>query len=126
MIALVMDSRGNWRRRVVDATGLPFSRIRALRRLADGPRTLSGLAESMTTDAPATTVIVNNLEGRGLVLRTPHPDDKRAKVVSLTAEGKRVLRSAKAVTEGAPPSFDALDAKDVADLLRLMHRLRSA
>jgi DNA-binding MarR family transcriptional regulator len=125
VVALVMDSRGDWRRKVTEATGLPFSRVRALRRLGATPLTLRALAESMSTDAPATTVIVNDLEARGLVLREPHPDDKRAKVVSLTTEGKRVLRSARAVTERAPASFDALTAEDIANLTRIVMRLRS-
>jgi DNA-binding MarR family transcriptional regulator len=119
-----MDSIGDWRRKMTAATGLPFSRVRALRRLGPGPLTLRALAESMSTDAPAATVIVNDLEARGLVRRAPHPDDKRAKVVSLTPDGKRLVRSAEAVMESAPPSFDALDAKDVEDLTRIVKRLR--
>ncbi|MFX6728793.1 MarR family transcriptional regulator, partial [Acinetobacter baumannii] len=68
-----------------------FSRIRALTRLQDGPRTLSELAEAMSIDAPAATVIVNDLESRGLVERQALPDDRRAKRVSLTAEGRRMV-----------------------------------
>src|SRR5580658_4026955 len=108
MVALVMDGRWDWRRRMSDAAGLPFSRVRALDRLRHGPMTLRELADVIGADAPATTVIVNDLEERRLVTREAHPDDRRAKVVSLTSEGRRVLRAARAVTEKAPSAFGAL------------------
>jgi DNA-binding MarR family transcriptional regulator len=124
LVALVMDSRWDWRRKMSDATGLPFSRVRTLDRLQrGGPMTLRALADVIGADAPATTVIVNDLEARGLVTREAHPDDRRAKVVALTAEGRRVCRAGRAVTERAPATLDALTDKDVVDLLRILSRL---
>jgi DNA-binding MarR family transcriptional regulator len=125
LVALVMDGRWDWRRKMSEAAGLPFSRVRALDRLRRGPLTLRALAEVIGTDPPATTVIVNDLEARGLVVREAHPEDKRAKVVSLTAGGRRIVQSARAVTEKAPPTFDALTDKDAADLMRIAERLGS-
>lgn len=126
LVALVMDSRWDWRRKMSEAAGLPFSRVRALDRLRRGPLTLRALSEVVGTDPPATTVIVNDLESRGLVMRQTHPDDKRAKIVSLTPEGRRVLRSARAVTEKAPVAFDELTDGDVAELNRIVERLGKA
>jgi DNA-binding MarR family transcriptional regulator len=123
LVALVMDTRGDWRRKVADATGLPFSRVRALRRLGDGPLTLRDLAESMGSDAPAATAAVNALEERGLVERRPHPDDRRAKIVSLTPAGRRTLGAARKVTEQAPEAFAQLSPKDVRDLARILARV---
>jgi DNA-binding MarR family transcriptional regulator len=123
LVALVLDSRWDWRRKMSEAAGLPFSRVRALDRLRRGPLTLRALADVIGTDPPATTVIVNDLEARGLVVRETHPEDKRAKVVSLTAEGRRVVRAARAVTDKAPAAFDALTDEDVAELLRIVERL---
>ena len=108
---------------MAEAAGLPFSRVRALDRLRRGSLSLRALAEVVGTDPPATTVIVNDLEARGLVVRETHPDDKRTKVVSLTTEGRRVARVARAVTEKAPATFEALTEKDVADLMRIVERL---
>jgi DNA-binding MarR family transcriptional regulator len=123
LVALVMDGRWDWRRKMAEAAGLPFSRVRALDRLRRGPLTLRALADVTGTDPPATTVLVNDLEERGLVVRETHPDDKRQKVVSLTPEGRRVMRSARAVTDKAPATFDALTDRDVADLIRIADRL---
>ena len=45
--SLVTDRLDEYRRLVVEATGLPFSRARALRRLTAGPLTHSALAEAL-------------------------------------------------------------------------------
>ncbi len=124
LVALVMDSRWDWRRRMSEAAGLPFSRVRALDRLRPGPLTLRALADVIGADPPATTVIVNDLEARGLVLREAHPEDKRAKIVSLTPAGRRVLKSAKSVTDRAPEIFASLTDEEVTDLARIVEKLR--
>ena len=124
LVTLVMDSRGDWRRKVSEATGLPFSRVRALKRLVDAPLTLSELAYLMSTDAPAATVAVNDLERRGLVERTPHPENRRAKLVALTPSGKRVLAGMRAITDQAPDAVAALPAADLARMQRILEAIR--
>ena len=80
MAAVVFDNRDAWKRDVIDTTGLPFSRVRVLRRLAKQPMTAKEIAEAATMDAPATSVAVNDLEDRGLVVREAHPTNRRCKV----------------------------------------------
>jgi DNA-binding MarR family transcriptional regulator len=123
IVTLVMDSRGGWRKMVSEATGLPFSQIRALKRLAGGPLTLSELATAMDADAPAATVAVNGLEERGLVERKARHEDRRVKTVSLTAEGKKVLRQAKTLVERAPEAFRSLSEGDVEVLRKIIGRV---
>lgn len=120
-----MDSRGDWRRSVTEATGLPFSRVRALWRLTDRPLTLAELADAMAVDAPAATVAVNDLERRGLVRRTPHPTNRRAKLVALTDEGVRMVRVARAVVDNPPPAVTALSTGDLAQLGLLLDTITS-
>ena len=102
MAAVVFDNRDAWKRDVIETTGLPFSRVRVLRRLARRPMTAKEIAEAATMDAPATTVAVNDLEDRGLVVREAHPTNRRCKVVSLTDEGRRVVASIDGVDDPAP------------------------
>ncbi|MCK5757008.1 MAG: MarR family transcriptional regulator, partial [Mycobacterium sp.] len=64
MSAFVLDNRDGWRRAVVDRSGLPFSRIRILKRLSRHPMTVKEIAAAATVDAPAATVAVNDLEER--------------------------------------------------------------
>ena len=113
LVELVMETRGEWRRKVVEATGLPFSRVRALWRLEHGPRTLAELAQQMGTDAPATTVLVDALEQRGLVKRMPHPTDRRAKQVSITAAGRRIVDVVEKIGDPPPAAFERLPDVDL-------------
>jgi len=119
----VMETRGEWRRKVSEATGLPFSRARALWRLERGPLTLSELAHDMGTDAPAATVLINALEERGLVKREAHPTDGRAKQVSLTAAGRRVLAVVAGITDQPPQAFAELPSAELAALRRTLEKL---
>jgi len=127
MVGLVWETRGEWRRKVSEVTGLPFSRTRVLRRLFDAPMTLTQLAEATGSDAPATTVAVNDLEHRGLVERYPHPENKRAKLVSLTPSGKQMIeRVRRTVRDDAPPGVNDLSKTDLAHLRRILERIDRA
>ncbi|SBS74191.1 Regulatory protein MarR [uncultured Mycobacterium sp.] len=125
MSSLVLDNKDGWRRAVVDRTGLPFSRIRILRRLASQPMTVKEVAEAATIDAPAATVAVNDLETRGLVVRQPHPDNRRCKLVSLTEAGRDVITVLDDTDDPAPAALAALDDQDLQALQRILARLIS-
>ena len=123
LVELVMETRGDWRRKVAEATGLPFSRVRALWRLERGPRTLRELADDMGVDAPATTVLIDALEKRGLVRRTPHPTDRRAKEVSLTPAGRRMLDVVDRLTDEPPATLAQLTVAELNQFIRTLERL---
>jgi DNA-binding MarR family transcriptional regulator len=124
MVSLVWETRGEWRRKVGEATGLPFSRVRILWRLFDAPLTLKQLAEMTGSDAPATTVAINDLEERGLVERRPHPENRRAKLVSLTPAGKQLVeRVYRTVRDDAPLEVQQLSKTDLAHLRRILERI---
>lgn len=123
MSALVLENKDAWRRAVVELTGLPFSRIRILRRLDRHPLTVKQVAEAATIDAPAATVAVNDLESRGLVVREINPGNRRSKVVSLTAAGRRMLDAVNEVSDPPPAALVALDDEDLRRLRTILSRL---
>jgi DNA-binding MarR family transcriptional regulator len=123
LVSLVMESRTDWRREACRVTGLPFNQIRALKRVGAGPVTLAALADSMTVDAPAATVAVNSLEKAGLVARAPHPTNKRAKLVELTADGRRTLDAAMSVADKPPRALTALSAAELRTLSQVVDQL---
>ena len=122
LVELVMETRGEWRRSVTQATGLPFSRVRALWRLERGPLTLAELAQEMGADAPATTVLVDALEERRLVKRAPHPTDRRAKQVSLTAAGRRMVDVVEKIGDPPPAAFERLTDVELRRLRAALER----
>ena len=125
MAAVVFDNRDTWKRDVIERSGLPFSRIRVLRRLAWRPMTAKEVAESATMDAPAATVAVNDLEERGLVVREVNPANRRCKVISLTDAGRGVVAAIDGVEDPAPSAFEALDVADLRALRDLLAKLRA-
>lgn len=110
-------------REVCRALDLSFVKVKAVRRLAGQPMSLSRLASALLIDAPYATVIVGDLERRGLVTRSPNPDDGRSKLVSVTAAGRRAARLAEAILGEPPPALRALNAGDLAELERIMRAL---
>jgi len=108
---------------VSHALGLSFARVRALRRLAAHPLTLRELAERLAADPPYVTLIVDDLEERGLVQRMPHPKDRRAKLVQLTPSGRAAAARADAILDEPPAALRDVPAKDLAALLRVLERL---
>lgn len=123
MAAVVFDNRDGWKRDVIETSGLPFSRIRVLRRLARKAMSLREIAEATMMDAPAATVAINDLEDRGLVVRTPDPADRRSKLVSLTQAGCDVVARIDRVEDPAPPSIAALSDDDLLALRDVLAKL---
>ena len=123
MASVVIDNRDSWKRAVVERSGLPFSRIRVLRRLARGPMTVKQVAAAATMDAPAATVAVNDLEDRGLVVRTPEPTNRRCKVVSLTDAGRDLVGVINAIDDPAPDALTALDDPELKQLRALLAKI---
>lgn len=115
--------RNDRRREVADAAGLSYVRVKALRRIAAEPLTLGELADFLVNDRPYTTLVVNALERRGLVVRTPHPLDRRRKIVTATADGKAVLHKANAVSDAPPDALCALSEHELATLRKLLDKL---
>ncbi len=108
---------------VSEALGLSWARVLALRRLATQPHTLRALAEQLAADPPYVTLIVDDLENRGLVQRMPHPEDRRAKLVELTAAGRAASARAETILDEPPAALRNVRAEDLAAVLRVCERL---
>jgi len=123
MLLQVVGTRDKWKRAITERTGLPFSRIKILRQLRSGPMTVKELAAAAAMDAPAATVTVNDLEERGLVLRSVDPANRRSKVVSITERGGDVVADALATHDPVPESIAALSEPDLRTLRDLLRKL---
>ncbi|TDV57348.1 MarR family transcriptional regulator [Actinophytocola oryzae] len=100
--------------------GMSFIRLKALGKLDRAPMTMRELAALLAVDAPYTTVVVDDLESRGLVERRPDPHDRRRKIVAITAAGRRLARRAGRILDEPPATLSALPAQDIAHLDRIM------
>jgi DNA-binding MarR family transcriptional regulator len=122
---LVLD-RYDRRRDVCDSLGMSFIRVKALRYVAETPLTMRELAARLAIDAPYTTLVVGDLERRGLVERTAHPTDRRSKIVTATPSGVAAARQAEDILNEPPEPVRELDADDIAALDRIVARLLGA
>jgi DNA-binding MarR family transcriptional regulator len=125
MCDLVLDNER--RRAVSDAVGLPFGRIRALRRVAASPVPLAmgELAAMLGIDAPNATLVVDELERQGLVERRAHPTDRRVKVVAATLLGSTTARKANEIMSRPPDVLTALSGSQLEALVRILETVRS-
>ncbi|QRP43955.1 MarR family winged helix-turn-helix transcriptional regulator [Amycolatopsis sp. FDAARGOS 1241] len=120
--SLVLD-RHERKREVCDALGMSFIKIKALRRVAARPLTMSELTEQLNTDRPYTTHVVDELVRRGLVLREQHPEDRRSRVVTVTPAGHDAAALANRILGEPPKAMLAMSSEDLAELDRLTELL---
>ncbi|MFI0407300.1 MarR family winged helix-turn-helix transcriptional regulator [Actinomadura sp. 3N508] len=124
-LRVLLLERGDRRREATEALGMSFFRIKALRRIAAAaePMTLRDLADALLTDRPYTTLVVDDLVGRGLVERSPNPADRRSKLVTVTETGRAAAARAERILDTPPPSLYDLPADELAVLDRVTARL---
>ncbi|MEV4812648.1 MarR family winged helix-turn-helix transcriptional regulator [Micromonospora avicenniae] len=102
------------------------SQARALGVLArHGVLRPGALAEHLRIAPRSATEVVDDLQRRGLVERRPDPNDRRATLVALTAEGVRTSTAIRATRQAeAERLFAELtpgDRDDLARILRTLH-----
>ena len=113
------------RREVSEEVGLSFGKIRALRRIARRPMSMSELASMLSVDPPNLTAVVDDLERAGLVERQAHPTDRRVKLVVATPEGTALAHKADEILARPPASLCALPAEDLEGLVRILAKLHA-
>ncbi len=125
---LVMRVARTLRRRGAEAMApwdLAPHQVRALRVIARHERIRPGeLAAHLRVAPRSVTDVIDALEARGLVERTPDPTDRRATVVTLTASGRRLVDETGAARRAdAEVYFARLSERDRAALRRILTRL---
>jgi DNA-binding MarR family transcriptional regulator len=84
------------------------------------------LAELLHTQPSRVVTMIDALEQRGLVERRPNPDDRRARELYLTEEGRKVLGSAfKQASRLEQRLCGGLSASEREQLLELLHRVEA-
>jgi DNA-binding MarR family transcriptional regulator len=83
------------------------------------------LGKAMGVDPSTMVSLIDELEARGLAKRQPHPKDRRARAVVLTAKGRRLRergrRMASQVEDEVLGGLSAADRRELLRLLRLAH-----
>ena len=89
----------------------------------DGSR-LSDLARGANMSPQAMGELVDELEELGYVVRRPHPTDRRAKLIVLTAKGRDCIAAGLTTIQGLEEKIaDILGDRGRSDLRRLLRKL---
>ena len=81
--------------RSIEDAGLGLTDFAALEALLHkGPLTITEIQGKVLLASGSMTAAVDRLENKGLIKRSPAPSDRRAKVLQLTPEGRRIVEAA--------------------------------
>jgi MarR family 2-MHQ and catechol resistance regulon transcriptional repressor len=92
--------------------------------LHKGPQLVNTIGKKVLLTSGSITTAIDRLENRGLVHRMPHPEDQRARLVTLTEAGHRVIECAFRVhAQDMEETVKVLDARERMQLVRLLKKL---
>ena len=111
--------------RAYEETGLnPYHHAVLVALAEDEHETQGSIADALGYDRGQLVGLLDELEERGLVERRRDPKDRRRQIVSMTAEGKKVLGQLRAVSQRLEDEFLApLDPAEQQRLHALLLRL---
>jgi DNA-binding MarR family transcriptional regulator len=110
---------------VLEANGLSmwgYSVLVALDRSAI--RTQAALADAIGADKTRIIAILDELQDKGLIERIADPEDRRARLLAITKDGRRVKETTQAaIQRGEERWLGKLSASDRATFLRVLQEL---
>jgi DNA-binding MarR family transcriptional regulator len=116
-----------YRRAVADHFGVGLSEMLALGHLAaSGPINPRQLAAELGLTPSTVTALVDRLAADDLVVRRPHPTDRRKTVISMTEGGNRILLDMRAWLGAAVGRLDQDRLPEVTELLEAVAHALSA
>ena len=120
---------GEVRRRLRDEFDVTLPRFDLMAQLDKAPNgmTLGELSQRMMVSNGNVTGLAERLVEQGLLDRRPSPNDRRAQIVSLTAEGRRVFRTmARTHEDWIAEIFAGLDATEIEHLMGLLAKTKAS
>jgi DNA-binding MarR family transcriptional regulator len=120
---------GEIRRRLRESFDTTLPRFDLMAQLERAPNgmTLGELSQRMMVSNGNVTGLVERLQAQGLVERRPAPNDRRAQLVSLTAEGRKTFRTmARTHEDWVADMFAAMTPDDTETLMQILGRAKTS
>jgi DNA-binding MarR family transcriptional regulator len=93
---------------------------------SDSPLAPNKIAEDLIISRATVTGLLDSLERRGYVQRTPHGSDRRMLLIELTDTGKKVARDFRPIVHRHEKMWMApLSEKEQRQLIDLLHRIQA-
>jgi DNA-binding MarR family transcriptional regulator len=108
--------------------GVDVAGLHMLARIgSSGPLRATYLAERSGLDVSTVSRRIAELEDAGLVARTRDPDDRRARILQVTAKGRRVLATFRKARSGVlDDALSDWSAEEIRDLAATLSRFTAA
>jgi len=104
--------------------GLSLPGLKLLRSLTEADRSMREVSDVLRVSPRTVTDIIDGLQARGLVVRRPHPTDRRVTLLHLTEAGARRFAEASVVADRAgDEAISGLDEDERRTLRRLLERV---
>lgn len=105
-----------------DITPVQFSAMTAI--AAEGEIDATRLSQMIAFDRSTLGAVIDRLEKRGAIKRSPHPSDRRIKILSLTDTGHEILEEVRPLVKSSQEDFlNMLDPKEREDLQRILQKI---
>jgi DNA-binding MarR family transcriptional regulator len=120
---------GEVRRRLRDEFDVTLPRFDLMAQLDKAPNgmTLGEVSQRMMVSNGNVTGLAERLVEQGLLDRRPSPNDRRAQIVSLTAEGRRTFRTmARTHEDWIAQIFSGLETGEIDTLMALLAKTKAS
>jgi DNA-binding MarR family transcriptional regulator len=89
-----------------------------------GPMTQQAIGEVLKVDRTTMVLLVDDAESKDIVVRNPHPTDRRCHLLSLSDNGEKVYKAAHRIVKKVEDEFfNVLAAPEKEQLIALVSRL---
>ncbi|WP_232318009.1 MarR family winged helix-turn-helix transcriptional regulator [Neomicrococcus aestuarii] len=107
-----------------DLTPHQWRTLSMVSRHEEGCPRLRDVADSLRITPRSATDVVDQLEAKNLITRQPDPTDRRAILLNITAEGKKLIDEVGAIRrEQSDEFFSALNAEEKEQLSSILRKL---
>lgn len=108
-------------------TTLPRFDVMAILARTENGLTMSELSRGLMVSNGNVTGLIDRMADEGLVMRVPHPEDRRSSYVTLSKKGReRFEEMAVRHAEWIDKMFDGIGQDDAEELTRILHQLRDS
>jgi DNA-binding MarR family transcriptional regulator len=91
-----------------------------------GPLSPSALGDKLIVTRATVTGVVDSLERRGYVERTPNPQDRRSLLIRLTPSGRKVLAEVRSIVHDHERDWmQEFTDEELSSLIGALHRIQS-
>jgi DNA-binding MarR family transcriptional regulator len=120
---------GEIRRRLRETFDMTLPRFDLMAQLDRTPNgmTLGELSQRMMVSNGNVTGLVERLQAQGLVERRPAPNDRRAQLVNLSADGRKTFRAmARTHEDWVAEMFSTMSPDDTESLMQILGRAKAS